>query len=109
MPMRRSLSVCALAIALTAVGLDSAAANVPSISTTRLASRTPDGRFPNGPSHNAAVSWDRKGVSLLAYDSDASDIVPGDANGTTDVFVVHRADPFEVKASTATVWEPGSA
>jgi hypothetical protein len=105
--MRRSLSVCALAIALTAVGLDSAAANVPSLSTTRLASRTPDGRFPNGPSHNPAVSWDRKGASLLAYDSVATDIVPGDANGVSDVFVVHRAPPFAVRAARATVWEPG--
>ena len=97
--MRLGLTACTLACALTVVGLEPAAANVPSVSTTRLASRTPDGRFPNGPSHDPAVSWDRKGVSLLAYDSDASDIVPGDANGTTDIFVVHRMRARPVRSA----------
>ncbi|MEA2457480.1 MAG: hypothetical protein QOC95_452, partial [Thermoleophilaceae bacterium] len=74
---------------------------------TGLASRTPQGRFPNGPSFHPAFSQDRKGASLLAYDSLASDIVPGDGNGMSDVFVVRRARPFKPGARRATPWRPG--
>jgi hypothetical protein len=105
--MRHGLIACALGLAVTATAATPAAANVPGVSTTRLASRTPDGRFPNGPSQDPAVSWDRKGVANVAYDSDASNIVPGDVNGARDVFVVHRAQPYDPHAAQATVWEPG--
>src|SRR4051794_21884469 len=106
--MRRSVLACLIALALTVVGLEPAMANVPSLSTTRLASRTPDGRLPNGPSHNPAISNDRKVATYVGYDSTASDIVPGDTNGASDVFVIHRADPYDPKEPLATRWEPGS-
>jgi hypothetical protein len=54
------------------------------------------------------LSQDRKGASLLAFDSQASDIVPGDSNGVSDVFVTHRAQPFKASAKKATPWRPGS-
>jgi hypothetical protein len=85
-----------------------ASANVPGTSTTRLASRTPDGRFPDGRSQDPAISQDQKRASLVAYDSVASDIVPGDTNAVSDVFVVRRAQPYDDHAQHATRWEPGS-
>ena len=59
-----------------------------------LLSRTPAGGLPNGPSGQAAISGDRQLASLTAFASYASDLVPGDANGTLDVFAVRRADPL---------------
>jgi hypothetical protein len=76
---------------------------------TFLASRTPSGGFPNGPSAHPAFSQDRTGASLLAFDSLASNIVPGDSNELGDVFVVHRAKPFDAGARKATKWRPGTA
>src|SRR4051794_28003792 len=75
---------------------------------TVLASRTPSGGFPNGPSAHAAFSQDRTAASLLAFDSTASDLVPGDSNGLGDVFVVRRAKPFNASARKATRWRPGA-
>jgi hypothetical protein len=75
---------------------------------TVLASRSADGGFPNGPSSNAAFSQDRTAASLLAFDSLASDLVAGDSNGFGDVFVVHRAKPFNAASRKATRWRPGT-
>src|SRR4051812_679217 len=52
------------------------------------------GSFPNGPSRNAAVSHDQRIARYIAYESDASNIVDGDSNNATDVFLVIRAAPF---------------
>src|SRR3954449_1403525 len=52
------------------------------------------GRFPNRPSRNAAVSHDQRIARYIAYESDASDIVDGDTNNATDVFLVLRGQPF---------------
>src|SRR5829696_7788648 len=54
---------------------------------THLLSRSVSGGFPNGPSRNGAFSQDGQGTALAAFESDASDIVFGDSNGQTDVFV----------------------
>src|SRR4051794_2886225 len=105
---RRTWVVFSVLVAGASAMAVPASANVPGTSTTRLASRTPDGRFPNGRSQDPAISMDEKQASLVAYDSVASDIVPGDTNGTSDVFVVHRAQPYEPHAQHATRWEPGS-
>src|SRR3954466_15083508 len=75
---------------------------------TVLASRTPSGGFPNGPSSHAAFSQDRTAASLLAFDSLASDLVAGDSNGFGDVFVVRRAKPFNAGARKATRWRRGA-
>jgi hypothetical protein len=62
-----------------------------------------NGAFPNGPSRNAAISHDQRIARYIAYESDASNLVPGDANGTTDVFLVSRAEPF---GEDGTPWRP---
>ena len=68
-------------------------ARPPSQRTTFLLS-VAEGAFPNGPSRNAAVSHDQRIARYMAYESDASNIVAGDSNGVTDVFLVIRAQPF---------------
>jgi hypothetical protein len=75
----------------------------PSQRTTFLLSKAADGGFPNGPSRNAAVSHDQRIARYIAYESDASNIVDGDTNGKTDVFLVFRAEPF---GHNGTPWVP---
>jgi Tol biopolymer transport system component len=69
--------------------------------TTFLLSKAADGGFPNGPSRNASVSHDQRIARYIAYESDATNIVDGDTNGKTDVFLVFRAQPF---GSNGTPW-----
>lgn len=73
---------------------------------TLLVSRTQNGLFPNGPSRNGAISQDRQLARFLAFESDATNIVPGDSNGFTDVFLVRRARPYGRFGSP---WRPGPA
>jgi hypothetical protein len=63
---------------------------------TILLSRSVDGGLPNGPSRNASISQDRQFARLVAFESDASDIVVGDRNGVTDVFALPRRRPFSL-------------
>jgi hypothetical protein len=72
--------------------------------TTFLLSKAADGGFPNAPSRNAAVSHDQRIARYIAYESDASNIVAGDTNHATDIFLVFRAQPF---GSSGTPWVPG--
>ena len=51
---------------------------------TRLVSRASDGTLGNGNSRRPAISTDG---AFVAFDSDASNLVPGDTNGTCDVFL----------------------
>src|SRR5919204_4803257 len=83
----------------------SAFAQADSNRTTFLLSRAFDGGLPNGVSRNAAVSHDQRFARDIAFESDATNIVPGDSNGLTDVFVVHRAGPW---GSNGTPWNIGS-
>lgn len=80
----------------------------PAAADTRLISRTPAGGLPNAPSSAAAVSQDRKAATFIAYDSAASDIVAGDANGLRDVFVVRRAGGNKAGAKKGKPWKPGT-
>src|SRR3954464_3701169 len=75
---------------------------------TVLASRTPSGGFPNGPSAHPAFSQDRTGASLLAFDSTATNLLPDQGNGLGDVYVVRRAKPFNAAARRAKPWRPGA-
>src|SRR3954470_15803989 len=68
-------------------------ARPPSQRTTFLLSSAKGG-FPNGPSRNAAVSHDQRIARYIAYESDASNIVDGDTNNATDIFLVFRGEPF---------------
>src|SRR4051794_36879257 len=80
-------------------------ARPPSQRTTFLLSAAKEG-FPNGPSRNAAVSHDQRIARYIAYESDASNIVDGDTNGFTDVFLVFRAEPF---GHNGTPWKSAGA
>jgi hypothetical protein len=75
----------------------------PSVRTTFLLS-TANGGLPNGPSRNASVSHDQRIARYIAYESDASNIVPGDTNGYTDIFLVRRAQPYG--GDNGTPWRP---
>jgi len=101
-------------VALSAATTAALAAGVPAAtaftdqSETNLLSATPDGGFPNGPSRNGVFSQDSHVVRYAAYESDASNIVPGDTNGATDVFLVHRAAPMDESGRTAPAWHAGA-
>jgi hypothetical protein len=75
------------------------------IAETSLLSRAVDGGLPDGPSRNPDVSQDERLATLVTFESDATNIVPGDTNGLTDVFAVHRAAPF---GEDGTEWQIGS-
>jgi len=98
----RSLAAAILCAAVLPAG--TAFAQADSNRTTFLLSRAFDGGLPNGVSRNAAVSHDQRIARDIAYESDATNIVPGDTNGLTDVFVVHRSGPW---GSNGTPWNIG--
>jgi hypothetical protein len=60
---------------------------------TMLISRSYTGGVPNGASTNAVISNDRRYARVIAYQSNASNIVRGDTNAQTDVFAVVRRGP----------------
>jgi hypothetical protein len=72
--------------------------------TTVLVSRARDGGLPNGASTNAVISRDRRWARLIAFQSDASNLVKGDTNGFTDVFAVRRAGRI---TNRGTKWRRG--
>ena len=74
--------------------------------TTTLISRAADGGTPNGPSANAVISGDRRYARVIAFESDASDLVRGDTNGVKDVFAVKRRGSINNKG---TRWSGGDA
>ena len=83
----------ALAATLPLLLLASAPSGAATIDSTGLLSRSTGGGIPNGPSRNPAISQDRQLASLVAFESDASDLVAGDGNGNvTDIFVVRRTN-----------------
>src|SRR3954465_7084034 len=71
---------------------------------THLLSRSMIGGFPNGPSRNPKFSKDGQGTRLAAFESDASDLVAGDTNGKTDVFIVRRGGRFTTNKGEP--WQP---
>jgi hypothetical protein len=76
----------------------------PATPKMQLLSKSAGGGFPDGASHNGVFSQDRQLASLAAFDSDASNIVRGDPNGLTDVFLVHRKRPYSDKGEA---WQRG--
>ncbi|MEA2435465.1 MAG: hypothetical protein QOF65_21 [Thermoleophilaceae bacterium] len=58
----------------------------------------------NGQSTNAVISGDRRWARAIAFESDASNLVPGDSNGLKDVFVVRRGGRFDNRGQ---LWKPG--
>src|SRR3954467_503428 len=59
--------------------------------TTFLISRAIGGGVPNGPSTHPVISNDKRYARAIAFQSEASNLVRGDTNGASDVFVVRRA------------------
>jgi hypothetical protein len=62
--------------------------------STQLISRSTSGGLPNGPSTNGVISQDRRYSRLIAFQSDATNLVGGDTNGVTDIYAVKRAGSF---------------
>ena len=100
--IRRHSITAALACAAIAYG--SAAATVHAgdradLQYTQLVSRNLAGDVPNGPSGNAVISNDKRFARVIAFESDASDLVSGDVNGYRDVFAARRGGTFGASGS----------
>ncbi|MFI8929805.1 TolB family protein [Streptomyces sp. NPDC053474] len=80
---RAALAAAAVVAAVTATALPAAAA-APAAPRTVGVSVTPGGTAGNAPAAAAVISRDGK---VVAFDSEASDLVAGDTNGRSDVFV----------------------
>lgn len=74
--------------------------------TTALISRSVDGGLPNGSSTNAVISGDRRYARVIAFQSDASNLVHGDGNRQRDVFAVKRTGSID---NLGTRWSGGRA
>jgi hypothetical protein len=93
MPRRLAVLLAALAAAFGGLVPASALAQSrTSLYDTFLVSKSNDGGLPDGPSRNAAFSQDGRRASVLAFESDATNILSGDTNGVTDVFYQERQD-----------------
>ena len=71
--------------------------------TTFLISRAVTGGLPNGPSTNGVISNDKRYARAIAFQSDASNIVRGDTNQATDVFVVRRTGHIDNEGTPWTI------
>jgi hypothetical protein len=70
------------------------------LGTTEIVSRTPTGAIPNGDSYATSITGDAR---FILFQSNAADVVPGDANGTgADIFVWDRATNGILMASLGT-------
>jgi hypothetical protein len=87
MDSRTVRQAAALAVALLLPGT----AQAFTLPTVSIVSPPPGLPAANGASDNPAFSQDDRDVRLLAYDSAAGNLVPGDTNGHRDVFVLARA------------------
>jgi hypothetical protein len=82
--------------------------------STLLISQSLDGGVPNGSSTHAVISGDKRYARTIAFQSDASNLVPGDTDGVTDIFAVFRAGPVSNSgapwraARTVLISRPGS-
>jgi hypothetical protein len=94
LPLVLAAAMLVSASLATAERSPSAAAAANRKQSTKLISRSFRGGVPNGPSAHAVISGDRRFARVIAFDSQASNLVDGDTNGTTDVFLVKRAGSF---------------
>jgi hypothetical protein len=62
---------------------------------TFLISRGLGGAAPNGPSTHPVISNDKRYARAIAFQSEASNLVSGDTNGVSDVFVVKRTGKID--------------
>jgi hypothetical protein len=83
-----------LLLALTVLSPRASAQGRADQQSTELISRATDGGLPDGPSTNPSISNDRRWARLIAFESQATNLVPGDSNKLKDIFLVSRADPL---------------
>jgi hypothetical protein len=115
-PVRRPLS--AVTFAVTAISLaasGTASAQTDSVfgpnvqaaggtPTTLLVSRAMDGGVPNGASTRPVISSDKRYTRVVAFESEASNLVGNDTNDAKDVFAVLRGGSIN---NRGTRWQPG--
>ena len=104
LPMAAGAALLAALIALAAA-LPAPSHGQGRTATLTLFSRALDGGVPNGPSTNPVISGDLRYSQIIAFESEASDLVSGDTNGQKDVFAVRRAGSY---GDLGTEWEPGA-
>jgi hypothetical protein len=73
-----------------AAGTGNVHAAISGTPVTFLISRGLGGSAPNGPSTHPVISNDTRYARAIAFQSEASNLVSGDTNGVSDVFVVKR-------------------
>ncbi|MEA2444304.1 MAG: hypothetical protein QOJ12_1596, partial [Thermoleophilales bacterium] len=93
MLMRRTAIRLGSAVLLASLATAATATAGPSQST-ELISRAAGGGTPDGASTNAVISGDRRFARLIAFQSEATNLVRGDTNRLTDVFAVKRSGSF---------------
>jgi hypothetical protein len=105
---RTATALVAAAIAVLAAAAVAPASSQPlhaaRFQTTWLISRNLHGGTPNGPSTHAVISGDKRYARFIAFQSEASDLVKGDGNGASDVFLVRRGGSFSNEGES---WQPG--
>src|SRR5918911_2974566 len=74
------------------------------VQTTRLISRSTGGAPPTGGHTTLVSSAARRYARVIAFESEASNLVGGDTNGLKDVFATARGGSFD---NTGTQWYPG--
>jgi hypothetical protein len=97
------LTAALAALVAIAAGPGAQTADAKGTPTTFLISRSINGGAPNGPSTHGVISNDKRYARAIAFQSDASDIVRGDNNRTTDVFVVRRTGHIDNEGAPWTV------
>jgi hypothetical protein len=106
--MRRIAAVLipvALACAAAVAGAESPHAGAAqSDPSTLLISHALGGGMPNGPSTGAVISGDKRYARVIAFSSQASNLVANDRNGQQDVFAVFRAGHI---GNNGSPWQPG--
>ncbi len=98
--MRRFLPSAALALALTATAAAPASAGTDRADLQETVAITQG----NGDSSHPVISQDRRYSTVLAFESEASDLVQGDSNGLKDIFMVRRSGHIDNEGSP---WQPG--
>jgi hypothetical protein len=106
LPTALAATALTLASAALAGGSEPTATTSQRDTGTQLISQTPGGGIPNGPSTNAVISGDRRYARVIAFESEASDLVGGDTNGHKDVFAVRRTGSIN---NRGTPWQGRNA
>src|SRR5438067_8406363 len=83
-----------LATAIASASSPASTVHAARYQATWLISRDRHGGTPNGPSTHPVISGDKRYARIIAFQSEASDLVGSDDNGVSDVFAVRRTGHF---------------